>query len=118
MLLLVSMSNQEELRDMNQAISEELPKDENTELSDEARIAFALYLDVMKEGRVTKEGTKIPPLNTHKISRLAEVNAKQVSKGFDRLRTKGFLNNDDNGDLYIPDIIAFEDWLRAEGAVV
>ena len=118
MLLLSLMSNQDELQDINRAINEDQPKEEITELSDEARIAFALYLDVMKEGKVTKDGTKIPPLNTHKISRLAEVNAKQVSKGFDRLRTKGFLNNDDNGDLYIPDIIAFEDWLKSEGAAI
>jgi hypothetical protein len=34
------------------------------------------------------------------------------------MRTKGFIVNDDSGDLYIPDIIAFEDWLRTEGAVI
>lgn len=95
-----------------------LEPEQNPELSEEARIAFALYLDVMKDGVVTKLGTKVPPLNTNKISRLAEVNVKQVSKGFDRLRTKGFINNDDNGDLYIPDILAFEDWLIAEGAAI
>jgi hypothetical protein len=49
---------------------------------------------------------------------MAEVNAKQVSKSFDRMGTKGFIVNDDSGDLYIPDIIAFEDWLRTEGAVI
>lgn len=118
--ILSRMSNQEEINDMNQALAEETPSEAETpvELSDEARVAFALYLDVMKDGKVTKDGTKIPPLNTHKISRLAEVNPKQVSKGFDRLRTKGFLNNDDNGDLFIPDIIAFEDWLKTEGAAI
>jgi hypothetical protein len=111
------MSNQEELRDINTAISEAKPE-MDIELSEEARIALALYLDVIKNGTVTKSGTKVPALNTHKISRLAEVNAKQVSKGFDRLRTKGFLSNDDSGELLIPDINAFEDWLKLEGAVI
>jgi Fic family protein len=111
------MSNQEELLDMNSAISEG-SEDEILELSDEARVAFALYLDVMKHGKVTKAGTKVPPLNTAKISRLAEVNAKQVSKSFDKLRNKGFISNDDNGELFIPDIIEFEDWLKSEGAAV
>ncbi len=111
------MSNQEELKDINAAISEAKPE-MDIELSEEARIALALYLDVMKNGTVTKAGTKVPALNTHKLSRLAEVNAKQVSKGFDRLRTKGFLSNDDDGELLIPDILAFEDWLKLEGAVI
>ncbi|MBT6843763.1 MAG: hypothetical protein HOA17_08210 [Candidatus Melainabacteria bacterium] len=112
------MSNQDELNDINQALKEGTPAEPPEELSDEARVAFALYLELMRDGKVTKQGTKIPPLNTHKISRLAEVNPKQVSKGFDRLRTKGFLNNDDNGDLFVPDILAFEDWLKTEGAVI
>jgi hypothetical protein len=88
------------------------------DLSEEARVALALYLDVMQKAVVTKKGTKIPLLSTKKISKMAEVNAKQVSKSFDRMRTKGFIINDDSGDLYIPDIIAFEDWLRSEGAVI
>jgi hypothetical protein len=111
------MSNQEELLDMNSAISEK-SEDEILELSDEARVAFALYLDVMKHGIVTKEGTKVPPLNTAKISRLAEVNAKIVSKSFDKLRNKGFISNDDNGELFIPNVLEFEDWLKSEGAAV
>lgn len=117
-VIISKMSNQEEIADINQAMAETSSENEFVELSDEARVAFALYLDVMKEGKVTPIGTRIPPLNTNKISRLAEVNVKQVSKSFDRLRNKGFLNNDDNGDLYIPDILAFEDWLKSEGAVV
>jgi hypothetical protein len=113
------MSNKEELADINTAFEEKIAESEiPTELSEEARVAFALYLDVMKEGKVTKDGTKIPPLNTHKISRIAEVNIKQVSKSFDRLRSKGFLNNDDNGELFIPNLIEFEDWLKAEGAAI
>lgn len=112
------MTNKEELVDINEAMTEAQAEREVVDLSEEARVAFALYLDVIKSGKVTKNGTKIPPLNTHKISRLAEVNAKQVSKSFDRLRTKGFLDNDDNGELYIPDIMAFEDWLKAEGAAI
>jgi hypothetical protein len=113
------MSNQEELKDMQTAFEESRTEPESPiELSDEARVAFALYMKVMQEGKVTKNGTRVPPLNTSKISRLAEVNAKQVSKGFDRLRTKGFLNNDENGDLFIPDILAFEDWLISEGAAI
>ncbi len=111
------MVNQDEINDINTAITEAVPE-ENPELSEEARVAFALYLDVMKNGVVTKDGTRVPALNIHKISRLAEVNPKQAGKAFDRLRTKGFLNNDNNGELFIPDIIAFEDWLQTEGAVI
>ena len=118
MVIYSQMSNQEEILDINDAIKEETQEDEIVELSDEARVAFALYLDVMKNGKVTKYGTKIPPLNTAKISRLAEVNPKQVSKSFDRLRTKGFISNDDNGELFIPDVLEFEDWLKTEGAAV
>jgi hypothetical protein len=88
------------------------------ELNDEARVAFALYLEVMQGGKVSKKGTKIPLLSTQKISKKAEVSPKQVSKSFDRLRNKGFIINDENGDLYIPDILVFEDWLKSEGAVI
>ena len=88
------------------------------ELNEEARVGLALYIDVMQKGVVSKKGTKIPLLSTKKISKLAEVNPKQVSKSFDRMRTKGFIINDETGDLYIPDIIAFEDWLKSEGAVI
>lgn len=116
--IIALMSNQEELKDMQTALEEGSEEEKPLELSDEARVAFALYMKVMQDGKVTKNGTKVPPLNTSKISRLAEVNAKQVSKGFDRLRTKGFLNNDENGELFIPDILAFEDWLISEGAAI
>lgn len=116
--IIAIMSNQEELKDMQTIEDANAEAETPAELSDEARVAFALYMKVMQEGKVTKSGTKVPPLNTNKISRLAEVNAKQVSKGFDRLRTKGFLNNDENGELFIPDILAFEDWLISEGAAI
>ena len=53
----------------------------------------------MQKGVVTKKGTKVPLLSTKKISKMAEVNPKQVSKSFDRMRTKGFIINDDSGDL-------------------
>lgn len=110
------MSNQNEISEAQEVILTEDVRE--VELSEEARVAFALYLDVVSKGKVTKDGTKVPTLSTSKLSRMAEVSAKQVSKGFDRLRTKGFLSNDDNGDLFIPDILAFEDWLRQEGAVI
>ncbi len=118
MILFTFMSNKEEIADINTAFEEKVAETEPVDLSEEARVAFALYLDVMKDGKVTKDGTKIPPLNTHKISRVAEVNVKQVSKSFDRLRTKGFLNNDDNGELIIPNIFEFEQWLKSEGAAI
>ena len=111
------MSNQEELTDL-QSYEAEADNQEPPELDDEARVAFALYLDVMQKGKVTKEGTLVPALNIHKLSRLAEVSPKSVSKSFDRLRVKTFLANNENGELYIPDIIAFEDWLKEEGAVI
>jgi hypothetical protein len=110
------MSNQNEISAAEKVVLTEEIRE--IELSEEARVALALYLDVVSKGKVTKEGTKVPSLSTSKLSRIAEVSPKQVSKGFDRLRTKGFLSNDENGDLLIPDIIAFEDWLRLEGAVI
>ena len=57
------------------------------ELNEEARVGLALYLDVMQKGVVSKKGTKIPLLSTKKISKMAEVNPKQVSKSFDRMST-------------------------------
>lgn|GEM_PF-1981678 len=115
----ISMPNQEEIKDIQQAQTDAVPSpEERIELSEEARVAFALYLDVMKNGKVTKEGTLVPMLNIHKLSRLAEVSPKQVAKSFDRLRVKTFLANNEEGSLYIPDIIAFEDWLKLEGAVI
>lgn len=114
-----SMSNQEEIQDIKSAqIESEAPAYEEVELSEEARVALALYLDVVREGKVTKEGTIVPTLNIHKLSRRAEVGPKQVAKSFDRLRVKSFLANNEEGALYIPDILAFEDWLRLEGAAI
>lgn len=114
------MSNQEEVKDLQTVAVEqsESPEYEEVELSDEARVALALYLDVMRDGKVTKEGTLVPTLNIHKLSRRAEVPPKQVAKSFDRLRVKTFLANNEEGALYIPDILAFEDWLKLEGAVI
>lgn len=112
------MSNQEELQDIQVAVEEQEQEETVVELSDEARVAFALYLDVMKNGKVTPAGTKVPALNVHKLARVSEVNNKQVSKSFDRLRTKGFLANDPNGELIIPDVFLFEQWLEQEGAAI
>lgn len=112
------MPNQEELNDIQEFVEEVSQDQEPAELNDEARVAFALYLDVIKDGKVTKEGTVVPTLNVHKLSRVAEVSSKQVSKGFDRLRSKGFLANNDSGELFIPDIMAFENWLKLEGAAI
>ena len=49
---------------------------------------------------------------------MAEVNERTVSKCMERIRNKGFLANNTNGQLVIPDWIEFTDWLKAEGAVV
>ncbi len=111
------MPNQEEIKALEQAQEEARPE-ERLDLSEEARVAFALYLDVMKNGKVTKEGTIVPQLNIHKLSRIAEVSPKLVAKSFDRLRVKSFLANNEEGSLYIPDILAFEDWLKQEGAAI
>ena len=117
---ILTMPNQEELKDIQEAQTDTpvAASDEPIELSEEARVALALYLDVMKSGKVTKQGTMIPPLNIHKLSRIAEVPPKLVAKSFDRLRVKTFIANDDEGALYIPDILEFEDWLRTEGAAI
>ena len=117
------MSGQAEINDMKEyeaevAASAE-PEDNFVELNNEARISLALYLNVSNNGgKVTKEGTLVPPLNVHKLSRMAEVNERTVSKCMERIRNKGFLANNTNGQLVIPDWIEFTDWLKAEGAVV
>lgn len=113
------MTNQTEINDISEFDSENSPeREEVVELSEEARVAFALYLKVLNGGKVTPTGTLVPALNIHQLSRTAEVNPRQVSKSFDRLRTKGFLNNNDDGELFIPDIIEFENWLKQEGAAI
>ena len=112
------MSNQEEIRDIEQAQTEVAIAEEPIELSEEARVALALYLDVAKNGKVTKQGTLVPPLNIHKLARIEEVPPKLVAKSFDRLRVKTFLDNNEEGALFIPNILEFEDWLRTEGAHV
>ena len=62
------MVNQNEIQDLNEVVQDEAAQEqisqEPVELSDEARVAFALYLSVMKDGKVTKAGTKVAMLNS------------------------------------------------------
>lgn len=110
------MSSQTEINDIQEFDSEEDAP--FVELNDDARVALALYLKVQSGGKVTKEGTLVPTLNVRQLSRVSEVSERQVSKSFDRLRNKGFLANNDNGQLLIPDLIEFETWLKGEGAAI
>lgn len=112
------MSNQAELQDIQEFDANVEGDDNYVELNDEVRVAFALYLSVLNKGKVTKDGTLVPDLNIHKLSRVAEVSNKNVSKNFDRLRAKGFLANTEHGQLVIPNFMEFEDWLKAEGAAI
>ncbi len=113
------MLEKQEIEDIKEATAEAGQDEEHyIELNEEARVGLALYLKVMNGGKVTKEGTLVPQLNIHQLSRVAEVNEKMVSKCFDRLRGKGFINNNDKGELYIPELSEFEAWLKLEGAVI
>ena len=117
------MSDQAEINDMKEyaaeATAEAQEEEVFVELNDEARVGLALYLIVVNQGgKVTKEGTLVPPLNIHKLSKMAEVNERTVSKCMERLRNKGFIANNVNGQLFVPEMIEFIDWLKTEGAAV
>ena len=74
-------------------VEQDIPQDAEAELSDEARVALALYLKVYSEGKVTPQGVVCPELNIYKLAHAAEVPNRVVSKTFERLRGKGFLSN-------------------------
>ena len=99
-------------------IQQNLPEEEVADLSDETRVALALYLKVYSEGKVTPEGVLVPELNIHKLAHAAEVPNRLVSKIFERLRGKGFLSNLSSGHLIVKNLQEFQQWLISQGASI
>ena len=99
-------------------IEQDVPQEVEAELSDEARVALALYLKVYSEGKVTPQGVVVPELNIYKLSQQAEVPNKFVSKTFERLRGKGFLSNLPSGHLIVKNLEEFQQWLISQGASI
>ena len=95
-----------------------LESNESTELTDEARVALALYIKVYSDGKVTPQGVIVPELNIYKIANSAEVPSKMVSKTFERLRGKGFLGNLPSGHLIVKNLEEFQQWLISQGASI
>ncbi len=99
-------------------IEQDIPQEEVAELSDETRVALALYLKVYSEGKVTPQGVLVPELNIHKLAQRAEVPNRVVSKTFERLRGKGFLSNLNSGHLIVKNLEEFQQWLISQGASI
>lgn len=99
-------------------VAQNIPQETEADLSDETRVALALYIKVYNEGKVTPEGVVVPQLNIYKISQQAEVQTKFVSKTFERLRGKGFLSNMSSGHLIVKDFEGFKQWLVSQGASI
>ena|SRR3989338_4891872 len=99
-------------------VEQYIPQEVEADLSDEARVALALYLKVYSEGKVTPEGVIVPELNIYKIAHAAEVPNRVVSKTFERLRGKGFLSNLPSGHLIVKNLEEFQKWLVSQGASI
>ena len=99
-------------------VEQDVPHEEGAELSDETRVALALYLKVYAEGKVTPQGVVVPELNIYKLANAAEVPSKMVSKTFERLRGKGFLGNQPSGHLIVKNFEEFKQWLVSQGASI
>ena len=99
-------------------VQQDIPQETEADLSDEARVALALYLKVYSEGKVTPEGVVVPELNIYKIAHAAEVPNRLVSKTFERLRGKGFLSNLPSGHLIVKNLQEFQQWLVSQGASI
>ena len=99
-------------------VQQELPEEVEADLSDETRVALALYLKVYSEGKVTPQGIIVPELNIYKLAHAAEVPNRIVSKTFERLRGKGFLSNLPSGHLIVKNMEEFQQWLISQGASI
>ena len=99
-------------------VQQDVPQNVEADLSDETRVALALYLKVFTEGKVTPKGVTVPALNIHKLAQAAEVPERQVSKTFERLRGKGFLGNLPSGHLIVKNLEEFQQWLVSQGAQI
>ncbi len=101
-----------------EVVRQEMPEEVEAELSDETRVALALYLKVYSEGKVTPQGVVVPELNIYKLAHAAEVPNRLVSKTFERLRGKGFLGNLPSGHLIVKNLDEFQKWLISQGASI
>ncbi len=101
-----------------EVVKQEMPEEVEAELSDETRVALALYLKVYSEGKVTPQGVVVPELNIYKLAHAAEVPNRLVSKTFERLRGKGFLGNLPSGHLIVKNLDEFQKWLVSQGASI
>ena len=99
-------------------VEQDIPQEVEADLSDESRVALALYFKVYSEGKVTPEGVIVPELNIYKIAHAAEVPNRVVSKTFERLRGKGFLSNLPSGHLIVKNLEEFQKWLISQGASI
>ena len=99
-------------------VEQDVPQEEIADLSDEARVALALYLKVYSEGKVTPQGVICPELNIYKLAHAAEVPNRVVSKTFERLRGKVFLSNLPSGHLIVKNLEEFQQWLISQGASI
>ena len=99
-------------------VRQDIPEEPVADLSDETRVALALYLKVYSEGKVTPQGVIVPELNIYKLAHAAEVPNKIVSKTFERLRGKGFISNLPSGHLIVKNLKEFQDWLISQGASI
>jgi len=101
-----------------EVVRQDVPQEVEADLTDETRVALALYLKVYSEGKVTPQGIIVPELNIHKLAHAAEVPNRQVSKTFERLRGKGFLGNLPSGHLVVKNLEEFQQWLVSQGASI
>lgn len=99
-------------------VEQDIPQEVTADLSDEARVALALYLKVYAEGKVTPQGVIVPELNIYKLAHQAEVPNRVVSKIFEKLRGKGFLSNLQSGHLIVKNLEEFQQWLISQGASI
>lgn len=99
-------------------VQQDIPKEVEADLSDETRVALALYLKVYSEGKVTPNGVVCPELNIYKLAHAAEVPNRIVSKTFERLRGKGFIGNLPSGHLVVKNMSEFQQWLISQGASI
>ncbi|MBI2995685.1 MAG: hypothetical protein HYY52_03125 [Candidatus Melainabacteria bacterium] len=106
------------MNEPRKVVEQYIPQEEVAELSDETRVALALYLKVYSEGKVTPQGVIVPELNIYKLAHAAEVPNRIVSKTFERLRGKGFLGNLPSGHLTVKNLEAFQQWLISQGASI
>ena len=99
-------------------VEQDIPREADADLTDEARVALALYLKVYSEGKVTPQGVVCPELNIYKLAHAAEVPNRLVSKTFERLRGKGFIGNLPSGHLIVKNLEEFQQWLINQGASI